>query len=100
MSDKPAEIVEVVPRNVAKFHAVYWNGDPEDAGLAWMVQQFGWRKGSCFTKDGKASAITIYGRHGKRYVVQRGWWVVALGANGSLRVLTNRDFVRDYALDL
>jgi hypothetical protein len=40
--------------------------------------------------------LVILGKNHKRYLVAHGEYVVALGANGSLRVATFKEFERDY----
>ena len=87
---KPEGVVEVVPRNVAQFHAAKWTGEANDPAIQWLADQFGW--GIRYTP----SVVVITGRHKKQYKVSEGMWVVALGTNGSLRVINEKTYQRDY----
>lgn len=87
---KPEGLIRVVPINVAEFHAAQWDGEADDPAMAWMADQFGW------SLKYLSDRLMITGRHRKRVEVKPGHWVVALGVNGSLRVVTDRGFKRDY----
>lgn len=87
---KPDGVVEVVPRNVAEFNAAQWDGTADDPAMQWMADRFGW------TLKYLSDRLVIIGRHRKRTEVHPSYWVVALGVNGSVRVVTERVFARDY----
>lgn len=87
---KPEGVTEVAPRSVAQFHAAKWTGDADDSAIQWLADQFGW--GIRYTP----SALVITGRHRKQHKVSKGMWVVALGVNGSLRVINEKTYQRDY----
>lgn len=87
---RPEGIRLVAPVNVAEFHATKWNGEDDTPALEWLADRFGW---TLKPLEGK---IIITGRHHKRVPLTPGNWVVALGANGSVRVVSERVFRRDY----
>ena len=87
---RPEGVVEIVPRNVAQFHATRWEGEENSPDLAWMADQFGW------TVKYLSGRAIITGRHRKRVEVRPNSWVIALGVNGSVRIVNDRVFARDY----
>ena len=92
---RPDGIISIEPKAVATYTAMCWIGDEKDPALVWMAERYGWKI------DGmKASArgrcLIIVGKNNKRYRVSHGDYIIALGANGSLRVATVKEFDRDY----
>lgn len=95
MSDKPDYIIDVQPTNISTFSAFKWIGDPDDEALLWMAERFGWVLGG-LTDTRRGRALVIKSRSKKRYTIQNGEWIIALGASGSLRVVSDRQYNEDY----
>lgn len=94
---RPEEVLLVRPVNVATFHATRWTGDDPDTDVAWMAEQFGWKVNGVFSRTTATSPyLLITGRNRTQYRVKMGEWIIALGTNGSLRIVTDRQFKRDY----
>lgn len=90
---RPPSIKRVTPTNIAAFLALRWEDNAAcNDDLEWMVAEFGWRHGGVSS----TGRLVLFGRAGKRYVVKPGEWIIALGANGSLRVVSDRQYRNDY----
>lgn len=90
---RPEGVKVVVPVNTAEFHARQW--DCTDAGfmdIDWMANQFGW----VLRIANDPTVLHINGRNRKKYTVKQTDWVIALGANGSIRVCSDRQYRQDY----
>lgn len=100
MSERlPKGIKSVRPKNIAHFRAVRWNGSEDDAAVKWLADQYGWKVtgvGSVFRHSKPIPALTLIGRNKHRYKVVSGYWIIALGSNGSLRVVSERQYRNDY----
>lgn len=99
---RPAAIVEVQPTKIATFTAVQYDtmfSQEGNAALAWMAERFGWElKGETTVYRGgkKFPALLLVGKNKHRYKVTDGDWVIALGSNGSLRVVSDKQYRQDY----
>lgn len=79
------------PRRMAEYTATCWLGPEVGADIEYMAKRFGWRVLGVNETPSKVGGNTrismrILGRSRKVYVVRPGDWVIALGANGSIRV--------------
>ena len=61
-----------------------------------MAERYGWKILGMRDSIRKGRALLIVGKNHKRYLVSHGDYIIALGANGSLRVATLKEFDRDY----
>lgn len=71
----------------------------ENAGLMWMAERFGWKVGGeavLYRGGKKYPALLLIGKNKHRYKIRSSDWVIALGSNGSLRVVTDRQYREDY----
>ncbi len=93
---RPVEIFDVQPKAISTFAALCWLGDEQDEALIWMAERFGWKINGVRNSVRKGLALEIIGKNHKRYLIKSGEYVVALGANGSLRVCTAKEFQTDY----
>lgn len=92
---RPPEIVSIQPTAIATFSALRWVGDPDDEALAWMAEQYGWKiTGMRDTRKGRA--LVVIGKNSKRYTIGNGEWVIALGSNGSMTVISDRQYRQNY----
>lgn len=96
---KPDKVLRVVPAKIAVFHAVRWDGKEPGEELRWMADEFGWRIKGVFPamiRGRERDSLLIVGRSRKQYRALPGDWIVALGANGSIRVCSDSTFREDY----
>lgn len=93
---RPDGIVEIQPKAVATYTAMCWIGDEKDPALVWMAERYNWRIDGMRDSIRKGRCLMITGKNNKRYLVAHGEYIIALGANGSLRVATVKEFDRDY----
>lgn len=93
-------IKTVTPTNVAEFLALRWEESEEaKASLLGMAARYGWTLVAepAIQRRGKRHrGITILGRNRKRYTIISGEWIIALGANGSIRVCSDKKYRQDY----
>lgn len=93
---RPEGLVEVQPKAIATYTALCWIGDEEDPALIWMAERFNWQIAGMRDSIRKGRCLMIIGRNMKRYLVSNGEYVIALGANGSLRVCSRKEYEKDY----
>ena len=93
---RPDGVVDVQPKTVATYTAMCWIGDAADPALLWMAERYGWKILGMSHSPNKGSRLILVGKNNKRYYVRYGDYIIALGANGSLRVATPKEFDRDY----
>jgi hypothetical protein len=93
---RPDGIISVEPKAVATYTAMCWIGDDKDPALLWMAERYGWKIAGMRDSLRKGRALMIVGKNNKRYLVAHGDYIIALGANGSLRVATVKEFDSDY----
>lgn len=93
MSEVPEGIIQVRPIKIAEFHAVRWIGDFDDPAVIWLATRFGWK---LERSTRKRAALSIRGRNLKRYDVRSGDWIIALGTNGSVAIMSDQVFHRTY----
>lgn len=96
MSTGLVGLIEVQPKAVATFTALRWIGDEEDPTLLWMMERFGWKSLGMKDTIRKGRVLMLQGKNLKRYPVAFGDYVIALGAGGSMRVASQREFDKDY----
>lgn len=97
---RPANVRPVQPVNTATFYACLWNGHARSTSdIRWMAEEFGWKVNGEITKQVRGRnqrALLITARNRKQYTLLVGDWVIALGANGSIRVCSDKQFRQDY----
>lgn len=82
----------IVPVKTAEFRAARWDGtDEARQNIDWLASEYGWQWRSLAN-----GGLMIHGRNRKRYAVEQGRWVIALGTNGSIRICTDRKYREDY----
>lgn len=98
----PAAVVAVQPINTATFYAVRWQDNDDGrsaAAIHWMADEFGWKVHGVMSvaiRGRMRRALLIVGRNRKQYRALHGDWIIALGANGSIRICSDKQYKIDY----
>lgn len=98
MSHTLEGLIDVQPKAIATYTALCWIGDEQDPALLWMAERYNWLLSGMRDSVRKGRCLVIVGKNKKRYLVGHGDYIIALGANGSLRVATRREFEQDYKI--
>lgn len=90
--NRPESVKTVQPMNVSTFTAVQWvPGDIDSVnGVDWLAERFGWKV------TYNLNLLSIYRQGRGTTKVQAGHWVVSVGAEGSYRVESDKNFQMSY----